>query len=73
MNHESTYARTVAIVGVSVFNNDAPDKFGTFDRAFLTMFRLTSDGTVADVVPDDAQSGFVLDNHLEWGRRHVCQ
>jgi hypothetical protein len=53
-------ARTVAIVGVSVFNDDAPDKFGTFDRAFLTMFRLTSDGTITDVIPDDAQSGLVL-------------
>ncbi len=33
-----------AIIGVSLFGPDAPLDFGRFEQAFVTMFRLTTDG-----------------------------
>ena len=31
-----------SILGVSLFANEAPDDFGVFIRAFITMFRVAS-------------------------------
>jgi hypothetical protein len=33
-----------SIIGVSIFGHQAPLNFGRFDQAFITMFRLTTDG-----------------------------
>ena len=45
-----------AILGVSLFSDSSPDTFGKFNRAFITMFRLTAGETWVDAVPA------VLDN-----------
>ena len=34
-----------SIMGVTFFADDAPEEFGKFDRAFITMYRLTAGDT----------------------------
>ena len=45
-----------AIMGVSLYGDLAPESFGEFERGFVTMFRLTTDGLWPDGIPayDDA-------------------
>ena len=40
----ATMAR-YSIVGVTYFRDDSPDDFGSLDRAFVTMFRITAGET----------------------------
>jgi hypothetical protein len=41
----STCPSSDAVMGVSTFGNLAPDAFGAFDRAFVTMFRILAGDT----------------------------
>jgi hypothetical protein len=40
-----------AIIGVTYFRDDAPDEFGKFDRAFVSMFRITAGETWVEALP----------------------
>jgi hypothetical protein len=48
-----------AIMGVSVFGVQAPDDFGRFEQAFVTMFRLTTDGQWPLSIPSYEDDGGV--------------
>ena len=50
-----------AILGVSLFSDVAPDQFGKFNRAFLSLFKVAAGDTWIDMLPTLAPDG-----DLEW-------
>ncbi len=50
-----------AILGVSLFADIAPDQFGKFNRAFVTLFRIAAGDTWIDTLPT-----LGADGDLEW-------
>ena len=40
-----------SILGVSLFSNTAPDQFGVFNRAFVTLFKIAAGDTWIDSLP----------------------
>jgi hypothetical protein len=48
-----------AILGVSIFGMQAQQEFGRFDQAFVTMFRLTTDGGWPVSIPQYDEDGKV--------------
>jgi hypothetical protein len=50
-----------AILGVSLFADIAPDEFGKFNRAFVTLFKIAAGDTWIDALPMLAPDG-----DLEW-------
>ena len=49
--------RTAAVVGVAMFSNVAPDNFGVFDAAFLTLFYVTGGDPWPDALPKFNEDG----------------
>ncbi len=50
-----------AIMGVSTFSDSTTGEFHRFDNAFVTMFRLTTDGTWPEAAPP-----FSEDRTVNW-------
>ena len=50
-----------SILGVSIFSGIAPDQFGRFNVAFVTMFRIAAGDTWVDALP-----ALGPDGSLEW-------
>ncbi len=50
-----------AILGVSLFSDVAPEQFGKFNRAFLTLFQVAAGDTWIETLPTVAPDG-----DLEW-------
>jgi hypothetical protein len=50
-----------AILGVSLFSEIAPDQFGRFNRAFVSLFRIAAGDTWIDSLPM-----LGLDGNIEW-------
>ena len=48
-----------SIMGVSLFADASPLGFGQFEKAFVTMFRLTTDGLWPESVPAYTEEGEV--------------
>jgi hypothetical protein len=46
-----------AILGVSLFSAQAPNAFGKFNRAFMTMFKITAGDTWVDEMPFIDETG----------------
>ena len=46
-----------AVVGVAMFSNVAPDNFGVFDAAFLTLFYVTGGDPWPDALPKFNEDG----------------
>ncbi len=54
-------SRADAILGVSLFGDIAPDQFGKFNRAFVTLFKIAAGDTWIDALPTLGPDG-----NLEW-------
>ncbi len=50
-----------AILGVSLFSDIAPDQFGKFNRAFVTLFKIAAGDTWIETLPTLTPNG-----DLEW-------
>jgi hypothetical protein len=48
-----------SIMGVSIFGGQSPQEFGQFEQAFVTMFRLTTDGGWPEMIPQYDEDGGV--------------
>ncbi len=46
-------------MGVSIFSDSPTGEFGRFEQAFVTMFRLTTDGGWPEAVPPRYEDGAV--------------
>jgi hypothetical protein len=44
-------------MGVTFFGNDAPEDFGKFDQACITLFRVTSGGAWVDAIALNSEGG----------------
>ena len=47
------------MVGVSLFGSDAPDNFEVFDKAFVTLFHVTSGDPWPETLPSINEDGTV--------------
>ena len=57
MTFRTAPLRTAAVVGVAMFSNVAPDNFGVFDAAFLTLFYVTGGDPWPDALPKFNEDG----------------